>query len=177
MLCVPLSVRPPIATLRGTAPVYRGCTLAKLRQRKGADPTCWRKGHRGSQRALLRVPGLLGREVTGDHWTEGCERRGRSGQVARYSLILQGVYRRRVWDMIGRALSAVRQIEPGSEERRGHRESTSRPLVQAEGDPLGMLERDAVRIRLSAHQPPACLCCVPGVTEISRSPPAQPSAP
>lgn len=75
------------------------------------------------------------------------------------SLILQGVYRRRVWDVIGRALSAVRRIEPGSEERRGHRESTSKPLVQAEGDTLGMLERDAVRIHLSAHQPPACLLC------------------
>lgn len=29
------------------------------------------------------------------------------------SLILQGVHRRRVWDVRGRALSAVRQIEPG----------------------------------------------------------------
>lgn len=177
-LCVTKFMRPPIAPVRGTAPVYRGCNLVKLKQRKRADPTCWRKGHRGSQRALLS-PWAVGQR---GHWGP-LDR----GMLERWevrpgcevdSLVLQGVHGRQIWGVRRRALSAVRWIEPGvRRERRGHKESTGRPLVQVEGDPLGMLERDAIRIRLSAHRPPACPCCVPRVAEVSRSPPAQPSAP
>lgn len=177
-LCVTKFVRLPIATVRGTAPVYRGCNLAKPKQRKRADPTCWRKGHRGSQRALLSPwavgqrghRGPLGRGML-ERWEvrPGCEVD---------SLVLQGVHGRRIWGVRGRALLAVRWTEPGARrERRGHKESTRKPLVQAEGDPLGMLERDAICTCLSAHRPPACVCCVPRVAEVSRSPPARPSAP